>query len=125
MPPGILTPEQLSDEHRLIGQTADEFIDNEVVPALDQLEAKDWALARALIKRCGELGLLGTDVPEAYGGVGLDKASSILVGEAVGPLASFATTFGAQTGLVDHARCSASAPTSRSTGTCRGSSAAS
>src|SRR5688572_11476691 len=95
----VLTPESLSDEHRMIGQTAVEFVDNEVLPVLDKLEAKDWELARALVKRCGELGLLGTDVPEAFGGVELDKASSLLVGEAAGRCASFATTFGAQTGL--------------------------
>ena len=97
---GILTPERLNDEHRLIGQAAEEFVDNEVLPVLDRLEAKDWALARALLKRCGDLGLLGTDVPESFGGVELDKAASVLVGEAVGRSASFATTFGAQTGLV-------------------------
>jgi alkylation response protein AidB-like acyl-CoA dehydrogenase len=95
----ILTPEKLSDEHRLIGRTAEEFVDTEVLPVLDRLEAKDWNLSRSLIKRCGDLGLLGTDVPEAFGGVELDKASSLLVGEAVGRCASFATTFGAQTGL--------------------------
>ena len=66
---------------------------------VDQLEQKDWTLARALVRRSGDLGLLGTDVPEAYGGVELDKVSSIVVGEAVGRAASFATTFGAQTGL--------------------------
>ena len=99
MPASVLTPERLSEEHRLIGRTAEEFVDNEVLPVLDKLEAKDWALARALIQRCGELGLLGTDVPEAFGGVELDKAASLLVGEAVGRCASFATTFGAQTGL--------------------------
>jgi alkylation response protein AidB-like acyl-CoA dehydrogenase len=95
----IFTPEKLSDEHRLISQTADEFMTNEVLPAIERLEQKDWALARDLVRRAGELGLLGTDVPEALGGVGLDKVSSVLVGEAVGRAASFATTFGAQTGL--------------------------
>ena len=95
----IFTPERLSDEHRLIRQTADEFVASEVLPALDRLEQKDWALARALVRRCGDLGLLGTDVPEAYGGVELDKVSSIVVGEAVGRAASFATTFGAETSL--------------------------
>ena len=95
----VLTPERLSEEHRLIGQNAEEFVDNEVLPVLDRLEAKDWALNRALVKRCGDLGLLGTDVPEEFGGVALDKASSLLVGEAAGRCASFATTFGAQTGL--------------------------
>ncbi len=95
----IFTPERLSDEHRLIGQTAVEFIVNEVLPVLERLEQKDWALARALVRRSGELGLLGTDVPEQYGGVELDKVSAIVVCEAVGRSASFATTFGAQTGL--------------------------
>jgi alkylation response protein AidB-like acyl-CoA dehydrogenase len=98
-PDSILTRERLTDEHRLIDQTADEFMINEVVPAIERLENKDWALARSLVKRCGELGLLGTDVDDAYGGVGLDKISAIIVGEAVGRSASFAATFGAQTGL--------------------------
>ena len=95
----VLTPEKLSEEHRLIGQTAEEFVDNEVIPKLDQLEAKDWTLARTLVQRAGELGMLATDVPEAYGGLALDKVASVVVGEAVGRCASFATTFGAQTGL--------------------------
>ena len=95
----VFTREKMTDEHRLIGQTADEFVAHEVVGALERLEQKDWALARDLVKRCGELGLLGTDVPETYGGIGLDKVSSVVVGEAVGRVASFATTFGAQTGL--------------------------
>ena len=98
-PDAMLTPERLSDEHRLIAQTADEFVTTEVAPALERLEQKDWDLARALVKRSGELGLLGTDVPEAFGGVALDKAASIVTGEAIGRMASFATTFGAQTGL--------------------------
>ena len=98
-PATVFTPEQLTEEHRLIAQTAAEYMETEVEPALERLEQKDWALARTLVRRCGELGLLGTDVPEALGGVGLDKVSSVLVGEAVGRNASFATTFGAQTGL--------------------------
>ena len=98
-PDAAFFPERLTDEHRLIRQTAEEFIATEVAPALDRLEQKDWALAKALVKRCGELGFLGTDVPEEYGGVALDKVSSVIVGEAVGRTASFATTFGAETGL--------------------------
>ena len=95
----VFTLEKTSEEHRLIGGTADEFMANEVVGAVEKLETKDWALARRLVQRCGELGLLGTDVPEELGGIGLDKVSSVIVGEAVGRVASFATTFGAQTGL--------------------------
>ena len=96
---GILTRERLTDEQRLIGQTAEAFVDHEVLPKLDKLESKDWGLARAMVKGAAELGLLATDVPEAYGGLELDKAASVVVGEAVGRCASFATTFGAQTGL--------------------------
>ena len=95
----IFTRERLTDEHRLIAQTAGEFMTGEVIPALDRMEQKDWSAARTLVQRGGELGLLGADVPEEYGGVGLDKISAVLVGEAVGSIASFATTFGAQTGL--------------------------
>src|SRR5688500_14714554 len=95
----IFTPERLSDDHRMIAQTAHEFMTNEVVPVIDRLEQKDWALARELVAKGGALGLIGTDVPEDLGGVALDKAASLIVGEAVGRSASFATTFGAQTGL--------------------------
>jgi alkylation response protein AidB-like acyl-CoA dehydrogenase len=98
-PERVFTLEKVTEEHRLIGGTAAEFIANEVVGAVEKLETKDWALARRLVQRCGELGLLGTDVPEEFGGIGLDKVSSVIVGEAVGRVASFATTFGAQTGL--------------------------
>jgi alkylation response protein AidB-like acyl-CoA dehydrogenase len=95
----VFTIERLSEEHRLIARTAEDFMRTEVAPVLPLLEQKDWALARRLIARCGELGLLAIDVPEALGGVALDKVSAIVVGEAVGRVASFATTFGAQSGL--------------------------
>jgi alkylation response protein AidB-like acyl-CoA dehydrogenase len=95
----VFTREQLNDEQRMIGRTAEEFVDKEVAPEIDRLEQKDWALARQFVLRAGELGLLATDVPDAYGGLDLDKVSSIVVGEAVGRSASLATTFGAQTGL--------------------------
>ncbi|MCR4374941.1 MAG: acyl-CoA dehydrogenase family protein [Acidobacteria bacterium] len=98
-PQDVFTPERLSEEHRLIARTAAEFLEKEVLPAIGRLETKDWALAKALVKRAGDLGLLGTDVPEAFGGIDLDKAAAIVVGEAMGGDASFATTFGAQTGL--------------------------
>jgi alkylation response protein AidB-like acyl-CoA dehydrogenase len=82
-----------------MAQTTAEFIDTEVLPKLDQLETKDWALARKLIRRCGELGLLGVNVPEQYGGLDLDKVSSLIVAERTSRSASFATTYGGQTNL--------------------------
>jgi alkylation response protein AidB-like acyl-CoA dehydrogenase len=95
----VFTPERLTDEHRLIGQTAQQFVDGEVLPVLDRLEQKDWALARSLVKRSGDLGLLGVDVPDAYGGVGLDKVSSLVVSAKMASAASFGATFGAQANL--------------------------
>jgi len=95
----VFTPERMTDEHRLIGRTAQEFVDNEVLPVLDKLEQKDWELARTLVQRAGSLGLLGVDVPEAYGGVGLDKVTSLVVSEKLARSASFGAAFGAQANL--------------------------
>jgi alkylation response protein AidB-like acyl-CoA dehydrogenase len=95
----LFTPEKLTDEHRLIGRTAQEFVQNEILPVLDKLEQKDWELARQLVRRGGDLGLLGVDVPEAYGGVGLDKVTSLVVSEKMAVSASFGATFGAHANL--------------------------
>ena len=94
------TPERMTEEQRLIDKTAQEFVTNEVLGQNDQLESKDWDLARRLMRRCGELGLMGTDVPEVYGGLELDKVSSAVIASRLGQAGSFSTGFGAQTGLV-------------------------
>jgi alkylation response protein AidB-like acyl-CoA dehydrogenase len=98
-PAPALVPEALGEEHRLIARTAEEFVLQEVLPALPDLERKRWDVARALVARAGALGLIAADVPEALGGVGLDKAASVVIGDAIGACPSFATTFGAQSGL--------------------------
>jgi alkylation response protein AidB-like acyl-CoA dehydrogenase len=95
----LFTPERLSDEHRMIAQTTDEFVAGEVLPATERLDEKDWPLARALVRRAGELGLLGVSVPEEYGGLDLDKASAVVVVERIARAPSFATTFGGQANL--------------------------
>ncbi|MBI2185582.1 MAG: acyl-CoA dehydrogenase family protein [Acidobacteria bacterium] len=95
----VFTPEKLTEEHRLIAQTTEEFVAHEVLPMLERLEAKDWGAARSLLRRCAELGLLGVNVPEEYGGVALDKVSSLIVSERIAPAASFAASFGAQANL--------------------------
>ena len=95
----VFTPERLTEEHRLIARTAQDFVDHEVLPKLDQLETKDWALARELVKLGAGLGLLGVDVPEAYGGLGLDKVTSLVVSERLARAASFGATFGAHANL--------------------------
>jgi alkylation response protein AidB-like acyl-CoA dehydrogenase len=98
-PGGVFTPERLTDEHRLIAQTTKEFVTNEVLPNVDRLETKDWALARKLLERCAELGLLGINVPEEYDGLALDKTTSLVVVEHIARSASFATAFGGQANL--------------------------
>src|SRR5689334_6831652 len=98
-PDAVFTPEQLTEEHRLIARTAQEFVDNEILPRLDRLEEKDWSLARELVQKGAELGLLGVDVPEAYGGLGLDKVTSLVVSEKLARSASFGATFGAHGNL--------------------------
>jgi alkylation response protein AidB-like acyl-CoA dehydrogenase len=99
-PSSVMTPEKVSDEHRLIGQTAAEFMEGEVWPVRERLEqTKDWSINRELIRKCGALGLLGTNVSETYGGVDLDKISTLIVSEQASRYASFGATFGAQANL--------------------------
>src|ERR1700745_3143887 len=80
-PEDVFTPAELNDDQRLIGQTAEEFVANEVVPLISDLELHKAGLMSGLLKKAGELGLLGSGVPEEYGGSGLDKVSSTLLSE--------------------------------------------
>ena len=98
-PSTVMTPERITEEHELIRQTAGEFINGEVFPVNERLEQKDWTLQRELVKKCGSLGLLGTNIPEAYGGVDLDKIATLIVSEKIAEHGSFAATFGAQANL--------------------------
>jgi alkylation response protein AidB-like acyl-CoA dehydrogenase len=99
-PAGVFTPEQRTDEHRMVRDTVREFVRGEVLPVLDRLEQKDWALSRQLVRRCAELGLLGADVAEEYGGLALDKVTSVVISEQMSLSASFGATFGAHANLV-------------------------
>jgi alkylation response protein AidB-like acyl-CoA dehydrogenase len=98
-PADIFTPEDFTEEHRMIAETTRQFIDNEVSPRIDELEKHDWKLARELVKQAADLGLIGANIPEEYGGLGLDQTSSALIGENIGRSASFATTLGAESGI--------------------------
>ncbi len=98
-PEEVFTPEDFTEEHRMIAETTRQFIDNEVIPRIDELEKKDWQLARDLVKKAADLGLIGANIPEEYGGLGLDQTSGALVGENIGRCASFATTLGAESGI--------------------------
>ena len=98
-PAEIFTPEDFNEEHRMIADTTRQFMDAEVVPRIDELENKDWKLARELVKKGAELGLVGANIPEEYDGLGLDQTSGALIAENLGRSASFATTLGAQSGI--------------------------
>ena len=98
-PEEVFTPEDFTEEHRMIADTARQFMDNEVRPRTPELEKKDWKLARELVRKGAELGFIGATVAEEYGGLGLDQVSACIIGEALGRAASFATTMGAQGGI--------------------------
>jgi alkylation response protein AidB-like acyl-CoA dehydrogenase len=95
----ILTPEMLSDEQRMMKETAEDFMRREVEPRTAEIEAKKPGVMRGLLEKAGDVGLLGHDVPEEYGGLGGDKTSSSLITEAVSRLGSFAVSYGAHVGI--------------------------
>ena len=95
----VFTPEDFNDEQRQIGDTTEQFVLNEVVPHRETLEHQDLPLTVELMKKSGELGLLMIDAPEEYGGLELDKATSMLVAEKLAPSGSFSCTYTAHTGI--------------------------
>ena len=98
-PEDIFTPADLSDDQRLIGQTAEEFVAKEIVPRIPELEQHKEGLMAKMLKRSGELGLLGGGIPEEYGGSGLDKVSATILAEKLAGYASFAVSHGAHAGI--------------------------
>ncbi len=98
-PQSVFTPEDFTDEQRMFAQTAEDFVVNEVLANIERTEAQEPGAMVGLLKKAGELGLLMVDIPEKYGGLGLDKATSMLVSEIVSKGGAFATSFGAQTGI--------------------------
>jgi len=93
------TGADFTDTDLLYAKTAEDFVRGEVLPQLDEIEAKKEGLMPALLKRAGELGLLMVDIPEAYGGLGLHKTTSMLVSERGALCASFSVSWGAHTGI--------------------------
>ncbi|EGL81547.1 acyl-CoA dehydrogenase domain-containing protein [Caldalkalibacillus thermarum TA2.A1] len=98
-PEQVLTPEEFTEEHRMIAKTTEEFVLNEVRPVLEEIENQNFEHTVRLLRKAGELGLLGADIPEKYGGLGLDKISSSLITEYLSPGRSFALSFGAHVGI--------------------------
>ena len=98
-PDQVFTPADLTDDQRLIGQTAEEFVTNEVFPFVKDLEAKKPGLMPQLFKKAGEIGLTGGGVPEEYGGAGLDKISTTVLTEKISIYGGFAVTHGGHSGI--------------------------
>jgi alkylation response protein AidB-like acyl-CoA dehydrogenase len=95
----VFIREDLTDEQRLFGQTAAEFMQKEVLPVVQRLYEHDWTLTRQLLKRAGDLDLLRLEVPPAYGGLGLDLISASYVGEQIAINPSFGGSLGAHTSI--------------------------
>lgn len=95
----IFTPEDFSDEHQMIGKTTEDYILQDVVPHIEQIENHEFEHSVRLLKKAGELGLLGADVPEEFGGLGLDKISSAIITEKFARAGSFSLSYGAHVGI--------------------------
>jgi alkylation response protein AidB-like acyl-CoA dehydrogenase len=95
----VFTPADLTDDQKLIGQTAEEFVTKEVLPLAKELEAKKPGLMPQLVKKGGEVGLMGGGVPEQYGGAGLDKIATTVLTEKLSLYGGFAVTHGAHAGI--------------------------
>ena len=98
-PQEVFTCEDFTEEHKLVIKTVEDFIENEVLPRMEEIEHKDFELTLKLMRQAGELGFLGTDIDEEYDGAPLDKIGSLLINEYMSPGASFALTMGAHTGI--------------------------
>jgi len=98
-PADVYVREELTDEQRLFGQTAAEFMQREVLPVVERLYTHDWELTRQLLKKASDLDLLRLEIPEQYGGLGLDLISASFVGEQIAVNPSFGGSLGAHTSI--------------------------
>ncbi|HLQ95125.1 MAG TPA: acyl-CoA dehydrogenase family protein [Pseudogracilibacillus sp.] len=95
----VITPEDFTDEHKMIAKTTEDFVLGEVVPRIDNLENHEFDHSVELLKKAGDLGLLSADIPEEYGGLQLDKISSSLITEKFSRAGGFSVTHGAHVGI--------------------------
>ena len=95
----VFTPEDFSEQQQMIGQTTQEFALNEILPQAEKIEHKDYAISRDLLKKAGDLGLSGVEIPEAYGGLEMDKVTAAIIADNIAKYAGFATTWGAHSGI--------------------------
>jgi butyryl-CoA dehydrogenase len=98
-PSEVFTPEDFTEQHLLIAQTAEDFAVNEIVPNIEKMEHKDFAITRDLLKKAGDLGLSSAEIPEAYGGMEMDKVTASIIADHIAKYAGFATTWGGHTGI--------------------------
>ncbi len=98
-PAEVFTPEDLNGEQREIAKTAAQFAREQILPAVAAIEAKEPGVMAGLIRKAAELGFASVDIPEEYGGVGMDKTTSTLITDHLSVLASFSTAFGAHIGI--------------------------
>src|SRR3954470_3051359 len=95
----VFTPEDFTEQHQLIAQTAEEFAQNEIVPNIERIEHKEWAVTRELLKKASEIGIANVDVPEEYGGSDMDKVSSAIIADRIAKSGSFSVSWGAHVGI--------------------------
>jgi len=95
----VFTPEDFSEQQQMIGQTTEEFALNEILPQAEKIEHKDFSISRDLLKKAGDLGLSGVEIPEAYGGLEMDKVTAAIIADHIAKYAGFATTWGAHSGI--------------------------
>jgi alkylation response protein AidB-like acyl-CoA dehydrogenase len=95
----VFTPEDFSEQHQMIAQTTEEFVVNEILPQAEKIEHKDFSITRDLLKKAGELGLSGVEIPEAYGGLEMDKVTAAVIADRIAKYAGFCTTWGAHSGI--------------------------
>src|SRR5262249_8783953 len=98
-PHEVFSPEDFSEQHRLTAQTAEEFAQNEILPNIEKMERKDFGVVRSLLKKAGDLGLSGVEIPEGYGGLEMDKVTAAVIADRIAGYAGFATTWGGHTGI--------------------------
>jgi alkylation response protein AidB-like acyl-CoA dehydrogenase len=95
----VFTPEDFSEQQQMIGRTAEEFAINEILPNVEKMEHKDFSISRDLLKKAGELGLTSVEIPEAYGGLEMDKVTAAVIADNIAKYAGFSTTWGAHSGI--------------------------
>ena len=95
----VFTPEDFNEDQQMVAKLADDFATNEIVPMIEKIEHKEWAVTRELLKKASDAGLTNADVPAEYGGSEMDKVSSALIADHIAKCGSFSVTYGAHSGI--------------------------